>query len=127
MSQSKESVSEESKKNSSDHAMMDNANDQWSERSIFSMQSNSLISDDNDSSADKIQKRGVPNEQGYYLDQVLLERFEQAVRRSEDLPEDPQDLMMNKVAVFIEANPLNHVFIKREKARLPYSVFKPHA
>ena len=41
--------------------MMENANDQWSERSIFSMQSNSLISDDNDSSADKIQKRGVPN------------------------------------------------------------------
>lgn len=34
---------------------------------------------------------------------------------------------MNKVAVFIEANPLNHVFIKREKARLPYSVFKPHS
>lgn len=34
---------------------------------------------------------------------------------------------MNKVAVFIEANPLNHIFIKREKARLPYSVFKPHS
>ena len=77
--------------------MMDNVNDQWSEQSIFSMQSNSLISEDNDSSVEKIQKRGVPNEQGYYLDQVLLERFEQAVRRTEDLPEDPQDLMMNKV------------------------------
>ena len=32
-----------------------------------------------------------------------------------------------KVSNFIENNPLNQVFIRREKARLPYSVFKPHA
>ena len=30
-----------------------------------------------------------------------------------------------KVANFIEAYPLNLVFVRREKARLPYSVFKP--
>lgn len=28
---------------------------------------------------------------------------------------------------YLEANPLNLAFIKREKGRLPYSVFKPHA
>ena len=28
---------------------------------------------------------------------------------------------------FIRGNPINSVFIRREKARLPYSVFKPHS
>ena len=43
------------------------------------------------------------------------------------MPTDPQQFAELKVANFIENNPLNQVFIKREKARLPYSVFKPHA
>ena len=36
---------------------------------------------------------------------------------------DPFD----KVHQFLKENPLCHQFIKREKARLPYSVFKPHS
>ncbi len=32
-----------------------------------------------------------------------------------------------KVNTYLDANPLNLLFIKREKGRLPYSVFKPHA
>mmetsp|Transcript_46018 Transcript_46018/g.60966 ORF Transcript_46018/g.60966 Transcript_46018/m.60966 type:complete len:118 (+) Transcript_46018:839-1192(+) len=35
--------------------------------------------------------------------------------------------MLLKVVNFIDKNPINQVFIKREKARLPYSVFKPHS
>jgi hypothetical protein len=31
-----------------------------------------------------------------------------------------------KVEQFMAANPINTTFIRREKARLPYSVFKPH-
>lgn len=45
----------------------------------------------------------------------------------ERTPTDSQQFAVLKVANFIENNPLNQVFIKREKARLPYSVFKPHA
>ena len=59
LSQSKESVSEEAKGSSGDVAM--NANDGgdgiWSEQSIFSAASNSLISDDA-SSVEQLQKRG---------------------------------------------------------------------
>lgn len=43
------------------------------------------------------------------------------------MPQDPQELILQKVASFIDKNPINPVFIKREKARLPYSVFKPHS
>lgn len=53
--------------------------------------------------------------------------FEFAVQEAEHVPSDPTMFALNKVEMFIENNPLNQVFIKREKARLPYSVFKPHA
>ena len=45
----------------------------------------------------------------------------------EQTPQDPVVYATLKVSNFIANNPLNQVFIKREKARLPYSVFKPHA
>jgi len=38
-----------------------------------------------------------------------------------------QEQITEKVDLFLQANPLNLMFIKREKGRLPYSVFKPHA
>ncbi len=34
---------------------------------------------------------------------------------------------MEKVQNFLVNNPLCQVFLKKEKGRLPYSVFKPHA
>ena len=34
---------------------------------------------------------------------------------------------MEKVQNFLVDNPLCQVFLKKEKGRLPYSVFKPHA
>lgn len=33
----------------------------------------------------------------------------------------------DKVNDFLQNNPLCHTFIKKEKGRLPYSVFKPHS
>ena len=45
----------------------------------------------------------------------------------ERTPQDPIKYAELKVENFIENNPLNLVFIRREKARLPYSMFKPHA
>ena len=42
-------------------------------------------------------------------------------------PTDPVEFAKHKVSLFIQGNPLNSVFIRREKARLPYSVFKPHS
>lgn len=35
-------------------------------------------------------------------------------------------LVDEKVDSFMESNPINPTFIRREKGRLPYSVFKPH-
>jgi len=34
--------------------------------------------------------------------------------------------LLQKVDAFLQNNPINPNFIRREKARLPYSVFKPH-
>ena len=57
----------------------------------------------------------------------MLEQFDAAVYEQEPTPTDPAEFGALKVQNFIEHNPINLVFIKREKARLPYSVFKPHA
>lgn len=35
--------------------------------------------------------------------------------------------LQQKVEAFMQNNPINPNFIRREKARLPYSVFKPHS
>lgn len=51
--------------------------------------------------------------------------FNLAVQAEEQTPTDPVKYAELKVANFIEAYPLNLVFVRREKARLPYSVFKP--
>jgi hypothetical protein len=37
------------------------------------------------------------------------------------------EFIESKVDLYLQENPLNLMFIKREKGRLPYSVFKPHA
>lgn len=37
------------------------------------------------------------------------------------------DQILAKVDHFMDKNPLNPTFIRREKGRLPYSVFKPHS
>lgn len=44
--------------------------------------------------------------------------------------EDPRPLLdqvKSKVQRFLHEHPLNIVFIRKEKGKLPYSVFKPHA
>ena len=38
-----------------------------------------------------------------------------------------QEQVNQKVQRFLAKNPLNMQFIRREKGKLPYSVFKPHA
>lgn len=43
------------------------------------------------------------------------------------VPTDAYAYSLLKVSNFIEHNPLNHVFIRRERGRLPISVFKPHS
>ena len=43
------------------------------------------------------------------------------------MPQENDAFSRYKVQMFIELNPINPVFIRREKARLPYSVFKPHS
>ena len=42
-------------------------------------------------------------------------------------PTDTIEFARLKVLTFIQGNPVNQSFIRREKARLPYSVFKPHS
>ena len=66
-------------------------------------------------------------ENGIPLSKRMLEDFNNAMNQDEAILTDANQFAVQKVAAFIERNPLNQVFIKREKARLPYSVFKPHA
>lgn len=42
-------------------------------------------------------------------------------------PTEAYAYALQKVKNFIEHNPVNQTFIRREKGRLPYSVFKPHS
>lgn len=34
--------------------------------------------------------------------------------------------MSQKVLTYLKENPLRHTFLKKQKGRLPYSVFRPH-
>lgn len=47
--------------------------------------------------------------------------------RSEQAQLSMNDQIIRKVGAFMQRNPVNPTFIRREKGRLPYSVFKPHS
>jgi tubulin polyglutamylase TTLL4 len=64
---------------------------------------------------------------GALLNARIISEFNEAIDMEEKPPSDTVLYSIMKVSNFIENNPLNQVFIKREKARLPYSVFKPHS
>jgi hypothetical protein len=52
-----------------------------------------------------------------------------AILNEPDGSSHPSDVAFQKqkVEAFMQNNPINPLFIRREKARLPYSVFKPHS
>jgi len=121
LSKSKEAISEET------YLEDEKVEEEWSQQSNFTMQANSLISEDDSSPENDPSNRRGGDNSSQNLNKQLLKEFDAAIQQMERTPLDPVQYGAFKVANFIEHNPVNPVFIKREKARLPYSVFKPHA
>ena len=61
-------------------------------------------------------------EESTFTEQRLLS-FNKHMLKENDLSDDP----IAKVSGFLTQNPLNQKFLQKDKGRLPYSVFKPHA
>jgi hypothetical protein len=49
------------------------------------------------------------------------------IHKLDQLKMSREDQIISKVDSFMERHPVNPTFIRREKGRLPYSVFKPHS
>ena len=65
--------------------------------------------------------------QDSYFNEKKLAKFNKLASEGNTETDDPLAFAQKKVSGFLVNNPINQKFIQKEKGRLPYSVFKPHA
>ena len=87
-----------------------------------------MVEDDKqskESDGNKEEQDGKPKEDKLTLQRLKIWNIQTDLKEIRHA--DPVEHSKQKVVNFIKSNPINNVFIRREKGRLPYSVFKPHA